>query len=90
MKFKKGDICCYNTFLATFIFIFKKIDDYCVHCYIGHTNYDNTLFYNPVTSSMNLRNIRLATEHEKKILFKALEKQGKYWDEENLGLISEL
>lgn len=39
---------------------------------------------------MNIKAIRLATEHEKKILFKALEKQGKYWDEKELKLISEL
>lgn len=90
MKFKKGDICCYTTYLATYIFIFKKTGECYIHCYIGHTSYDNTLFDNPVTSIMNIKTIRLATEQEKKILFKALEKQGKYWDEKELKLISEI
>jgi hypothetical protein len=90
MKFKKGDICCYISPLAIYIFVFKKTSEYYIDCYIGYTSYDNTLFHNPVTSIMNIKAIRLATEPEKKILFKALEKQGKYWDEKELKLISEL
>lgn len=90
MKFKKGDICCYICPWSTFVFIFKSIYKLNINCYIGHSSLKNDLFDNPVTSSVNLVKVRLATEQEKKILFKALEKQGKYWDEEELKLISEL
>ena len=90
MKFKKGDICYYICPLATYIFIFKSIDMLCIHCYIGYSSLKGCLFDKAVTWSYNLEKVRLATEQEKKILFKALEKQGKYWDEEELKLISEL
>lgn len=90
MKFKKGDICCYVSPLATYIFVFKSISKFSITCYIGYSSFKDTLFDNPVTSSVNLIETRLATEQEKKILFKALEKQGKYWDEKELKLINEM
>ena len=90
MKFKKGDICCYESALGIYIFIIKNIDEYYIHCYIGYTSYHNTLFDSHVTSVIYIKSARLATEYEKKILFKALEKQAKYWDEKELKLISEL
>lgn len=90
MKFKKGDICCYTQPWATYIFIFKSIDMFAIQCYVGHSSFSGFLFYTPVTWYGNLAKVRLATDQEKKILFKALEKQGKYWDEEELKLISEL
>lgn len=89
-NFKIGDICFYHAQLADYIFVFKSIGKWNIECYIGYSTFKDTIFYNPVTDSRNIEQVRLATIQEKEKLFNILSEKGLYCDEENLELINEI
>lgn len=89
-EFKDGDIVvtdavpslCYSKC----IFILKgdlNTGESCANSYIFY-NIDNNYFcFDVLDTEIRYRNIRLATEEEKLILFDTLAKNGKAWDAEN-------
>lgn len=94
-EFKNGDIVvtdavpslCYSKC----IFILKgglNTGESCANSYIFY-NIDNNVFcFDVLDTEIRYRNIRLATEEEKKQLFSALEKEGKAWDSEKKQVVN--
>lgn len=86
-EFKDGDIVvtdavpslCYSKC----IFILKgdlNTGESCANSYIFYNINNNDFCFDVLDTKIRDRNIRLATEEEKKQLFSALEKKGKAWD----------
>lgn len=86
-EFKDGDIVvtdavpslCYSKC----IFILKgdlNTGESCANSYIFYNINNNDFCFDVLDTEIRDRNIRLATEEEKKQLFSALEKKGKAWD----------
>lgn len=89
-EFKDGDIVvtdavpslCYSKC----IFILKgdlNTGESCANSYIFYNIDNNDFCFDVLDTEIRYRNIRLATEEEKLILFDALAKKGKAWDAEN-------
>lgn len=89
-EFKDGDIVvtdavpslCYSKC----IFILKgdlNTGESCANSYIFYNINNNDFCFDVLDTEIRYRNIRLATEEEKLILFDALAKKGKAWDAEN-------
>lgn len=93
-EFKNGDIVvtdavpslCYSKC----IFILKgdlNTGESCANSYIFY-NIDNNVFcFDVLDTEIRYRNIRLATEEEKKQLFSALAKEGKRWDSKKKRIV---
>lgn len=89
-EFKDGDIVvtdavpslCYSKC----IFILKgdlNTGESCANSYIFYNIDNNDFCFDVLDTEIRYRNIRLATEEEKLILFDTLAKNGKAWDAEN-------
>lgn len=88
-EFKDGDIVvtdavpslCYSKC----IFILKgdlNTNENSANSYVFYNINNNRISFDVLDTAIRCRNIRLATEEEKKQLFSALEKEGKAWDAE--------
>lgn len=93
-EFKDGDIVvtdavpslCYSKC----IFILKgdlNTGESCANSYIFYNINNNDFCFDVLDTEIRDRNIRLATEEEKKQLFSALEKKGKAWDAEKKQVV---
>lgn len=93
-EFKNGDIVvtdavpslCYSKC----IFILKgdlNTGESCANSYIFYNIDNNDFCFDVLDTEIRYRNIRLATEEEKKQLFSALEKEGKRWDSEKKEVV---
>ena len=93
-EFKDGDIVvtdavpslCYSKC----IFILKgdlNTGESCANSYIFYNINNNDFCFDVLDTEIRDRNIRLATEEEKKQLFSAFEKKGKAWDAEKKQIV---
>lgn len=93
-EFKDGDIVvtdavpslCYSKC----IFILKgdlNTNENSANSYVFYNINNNRISFDVLDTAIRCRNIRLATEEEKKQLFSALEKEGKAWDAEKKMIV---
>lgn len=89
-EFKDGDIVVTDAvpfmLYSKCIFILKgdlNTGESCANSYIFYNIDNNDFYFDVLDTEIRDRNIRLATEEEKLILFDALAKKGKAWDAEN-------
>lgn len=93
-EFKNGDIVvtdavpslCYSKC----IFILKgdlNTGESCANSYIFYNINNNNLCFDILDTEIRYRNIRLATEEEKKQLFSALAKKGKRWNSKKKQIV---
>lgn len=90
LEFKDGDIVALdkNTFYAKTILILESFDKDIsrIHVFLNCENH--SVCYARTFANTGNRLMRLATESEKQELYTALEKQGKYWDEEKRAIVN--
>lgn len=95
LEFKDGDIIvtdaipslCYSKC----IFILKgdlHIDETCANSYVFYNISNNYINFDILDSRIRSRNTRLATDEEKKQLFKTLTRENKAWDAKNKKVIN--
>lgn len=89
-EFKDGDIVVTDAvpflYYSKCIFILKgdlNTGESCANSYIFYNINNNDFCFDVLDTEIRDRNIHLATEEEKLILFDALAKKGKAWDAEN-------
>lgn len=89
-EFKNGDIVVTDAvpflYYSKCIFILKgdlNTGESCANSYIFYNINNNDFCFDVLDTEIRDRNIHLATEEEKLILFDALAKKGKAWDAEN-------
>ena len=87
-KFKDGDVCYVKTReLFEFIFIFKVSEDNIyIQNYVSLSVYELYTGNCPLLATDDIREIRLATEEEKKKLFDAIKSHGYKWNKETKTL----
>ena len=89
-EFKDGDVVVTDAvpslYYSKCIFILKgdlNTGESCANSYIFYNINNNDFCFDVLDTEIRDRNIHLATEEEKLILFDALAKKGKAWDAEN-------
>ena len=90
-EFKDGDVLFVKCNDSAFIEIFeysKKNGDLCDHASLDITNQILDISGKYIIRKDEITELRLATEEEKKQLFSALEKKGKYWDSEKKKVVN--
>ena len=94
IEFKDGDIIVTDAIIslcyAKCIFILKgdlSTNENQANSYVFYNVENNFVDFNILDTRIRDRNIRLATEKEKKELFKALAKKGKTWDAEKKAIV---
>lgn len=63
-----------------------NINENCANSYVFYNINNNYVDFDVLDTHIKDRNIRLATDEEKKQLFEALAKKGKAWDAEKKGI----
>lgn len=96
-EFKDGDVVVTDAvpslYYSKCIFILKgdfNTGESCANSYIFYNIDNNDFYFDVLDTEIRDRNIHLATEEEKLILFDALAKKGKAWDAEKKLVVVDL